>query len=71
MRWDKLLERRDITPERLLTEYFQDLYGLQGDNKAASAGVRKRTIDGWVNFEEKFADNETQRVSTLRISSKR
>ena len=33
VRWDKPLDMREITPEQLLTEYFEDLSGLQGDKK--------------------------------------
>ena len=41
-RWDKLLERKVITPERLVTENCEHLYGLRGDRREAAAPKRKR-----------------------------
>ena len=56
-----------------MTEYFEDLHGLQGDKKTAAAEVRKRVIDKWLDIEEKLTGIETWSLdaATFVIALKR
>ena len=69
-RADKLLDMREITPEQLLTEYFEDLHGLQGDKNSSCSGAEKS--DRQNRWAPRRSSQESKHgVSTLRPLSKR
>ena len=49
VRWDKLLEAKESSPEELLSDYFKELYGVQGEAKTRAAEARALAIAGWIN----------------------
>ena len=59
VRWDKLLEGKESSPEELLLDYFKGLYGVQGEAKTRAAEARALAIAGWINKETEVREDGT------------
>ena len=67
VRWDKLLEGKESSPEELLSEYFKELYGVQAKTRAAEA--RALAIAGWINKETEVRENGTSGIDATGFAA--
>ena len=59
VRWDRLLEGKEASPEDLLTEYLRELCGPQEDAKAKAAEASAFAYSGWFNVEDEVREAGT------------
>ena len=69
VRWDKLLEGKESSPEGLLSEYFKELYGVQGAAKTRAAEARALAITGWINKEDEVQKQGTSGIDATGFAT--
>ena len=69
VRWDKLLEGKESSPEELLSDYFKELYGVQGVAKTRAAEARALAITGWINKEDEVQKDGTSGIDATGFAT--
>ena len=69
VRWDKLLEGKESSPGGLLSEYFKELYGVQGAAKTRAAEARVLAITGWIDKEDEVQKQGTSGIDATGFAT--
>ena len=69
VRWDKLLEGKESSPEELLSDYFKELCGVQGEAKTRAAEARALAIAGWINKETEVREDGTSGIDATGFAA--
>ena len=69
VRWDKLLEGKESSPEGLLSDYFKELNGVKGEAKTRAAEARAWAIAGWINKETEVRKDGTSGIDATGFAA--